>query len=319
MTDAEALPDEVAELLRLRTEARSARDFERADALRDQIHGLGWDVVDSPAGSSARPAPVGAAAAAGYARREDLESLLDRPPTVAASVLLVAEDHPDDLVRCLRGLLANPPSIDSELVVVANAPSFDVDVALDGVAVGADVSVLRSRQRLGWADSRNLGLRRIRGAVGVLLDTSVEPVGDFLEPLLAAFDDPQVGVAGGWGVTSEDGRHFEAAPPGEVDAVEAYCIAVRREVLRDEGLFDHRFRFYRNADLDFSFQARAAGWHAIAVADLPLRQHEHRGWTSLPAEERDRLSRRNFYRFLKHWGKRPDLLLHSAPRLQGRG
>jgi len=30
--------------------------------------------------------------------------------------------------------------------------------------------------------------------------------------------------------------------------------------------------------------------------------------------ERDRLSKRNFYRFLKHWGDRRDLLLRPAQR-----
>jgi len=59
---------------------------------------------------------------------------------------------------------------------------------------------------------------------------------------------------------------------------------------------------------------RAAGWHALRLADLPLILHEHRGWSSMAPEERDRLSKRNFYRFLKHWGDRRDLLLHPGPR-----
>jgi GT2 family glycosyltransferase len=100
-----------------------------------------------------------------------------------------------------------------------------------------------------------------------------------------------------------------------VDAVEAYCLAIRREALRAVGGgFDHRFRFYRNADLDLSFAVRAAGWRAIRTQPLPLTRHEHRGYASLPDDERERLSRRNFYRFLKHWGDRRDLLLHPAPR-----
>jgi GT2 family glycosyltransferase len=90
--------------------------------------------------------------------------------------------------------------------------------------------------------------------------------------------------------------------------VEGYCLAIRREALRAiGGGFDPHFRFYRNADLDLSFGVRDAGWHALAV-DLPLVRHEHRGWTSLPDAERDRLSKRNFYRFLKHWSDRRDLL-----------
>ena len=174
--------------------------------------------------------------------------------------------------------------------------------------------MLATTERLGWADARTLGMRRSRGEITVLLDTSLEPTGDFLAELVAAFDDPSVGIAGGWGVTSADGRQFEDAPPGEVDAIEGYCLAVRREALRTIGGFDRRFRFYRNADLDFSFAVRDAGWRAVRTEPLSLVRHEHRGWSSLPDDERDRLSRRNFYRFLKHWGDRRDLLLQPSDR-----
>ena len=309
----ERLPPEVELLIEERAAARAERDFGTADTLRERIRAMGWEVVDLPDGSSARPSLPEAVGEAAYARPEDLESLLDEPASVAASIHVLAEQHGKDLERFLRGLAAHPPSAEWELVVVANAPTFGIAQLLHGVSLPVAPTVLASAERLGWADARNLGLRRSRGEVTVLVDTSVEPIGDFVTPLLAAFDDASVGIAGAWGVTSGSGRAFEDAPPGEVDAIEGYCLAVRRDVLRAAGLFDHRFRFYRNADLDFSFQARAAGWRAVAVADLPLRRHEHRGYAALPPAERDRLSKRNFYRFLKHWGDRRDLLLHPEP------
>jgi hypothetical protein len=46
--------------------------------------------------------------------------------------------------------------------------------------------------------------------------------------------------------------------------------------------------------------------------DLPLVRHEHRGWTSLRRGERDRLSRRNFYRVLARFRDRTDLLSGSS-------
>jgi len=197
--------------------------------------------------------------------------------------------------------------------VIANAPAFDLGPILS-TPLPIEPAVLVTTERLGWADARTLGMRRSRGELTVLLDTSLEPAGDFLAELAAAFSDPTVGIAGGWGVTSVDGRQFEDAPPGEVDAIEGYCLAVRREALRAIGGFDRRFRFYRNADLDFSFAVRDTGWRAVRTDPLSLVRHEHRDWTSLPEEERDRLSRRNFYRFLKHWGDRRDLLLRASDR-----
>lgn len=305
------IPEAIRRLLDERSEARRAADWDAADALRDRLRELGWEPEDSAAGSTARPILPSAPTPPGHARPEDLESLLDAPASVDASLQLLADDHPEDLTRFLAGLAAHPPLASWELVVVANAPSFDVDELLDAAPTD-EPAMLRTSARLGWADARNLGLRRSGGAVTILLDTSLEPIGDFLTPLLAAFADPSVGMAGGWGVRSGDGRQFHEAPPGEVDAIEAYCLAIRREALRAVGGFDRHYRFYRNADLDLSFAIRDAGWRAVRTEPLPLTRHEHRAHASLPAEERDRLSKRNFYRFLKRWGNRRDLLLEPS-------
>jgi len=48
-------PSEVQALLADRSAARDARDFARADAIRDELAALGWDVVDGPDGSTVRP------------------------------------------------------------------------------------------------------------------------------------------------------------------------------------------------------------------------------------------------------------------------
>jgi len=314
-TPTEVPPDEVTRLVAERSQARVAGDFHEAGRLRERIRDLGWEVMDGPDGTALRPAlPAVADASVAYARPEDLASLLEEAPGLEASLVVVADDHPGDLERLLRGLGSHPPLASWELIVVANAASFDPEAALAGVDLEIEPSLLSTSARLGWADAVNLGLRRARGQVIVLLDGSVEPTGELVAPLLAAFRDERVGIAGPFGVSSTDLRQFDEAPPGDVDAIEGYCLAVRREVLRSVGLFDAHFRFYRNADLDFSFAVRAAGWRAVRIGELPLRLHEHRGWASLPADERDRLSKRNFYRFLKHWGDRRDLLTHPGPR-----
>ncbi len=310
----DSVPDDVRRLVDERAEARADRDWSRADALRDRLAELGWEVQDSASGSIARPI-----LAAGAERAAP--DLLDAPASVALSVQVAAEDHPDDLARLLRALADHPPGVDWELVVVANEPSFDLEALLAGAPSPAAPTVLGSEGRLGWADARNLGLRASRGEITLLLDGSIEPTGDLAEPILAAFDDPAVGLAGGWGVRSADGRQFAEAAPGEVDAVEAYCMAIRREALRAVGGFDRRYRYYRNADLDLSFAVRDAGWKAVRVASLPVVRHRHRGWNALPDAERDRLSKRNFYRFLDRWRDRTDLLLDgqaSTEEAEGR-
>ena len=303
-------PPDARRLAEERSAARERRDFATADAIRDRLRSLGWEPVDGPAGSSLRPIlPAEGEADTGYAKPEHLASLLGEPATLDVSLVTIVSDHAEDTARLAGGLLAHPPPRAWELVVVANG---SVEPPPAEVLEGMPAVILPTTARLGWADAANLGLRRTRGAVLVLLDGSVEPTGDFVTSLLAAFDDPVVGLAGPWGVTSADARHFEDAPPGPVDAILGYCMALRREALAAVGGFDPRFRWYRNADLDLSFAIRDRGWRAVATGQLPLERHEHRGWSALPEAERDRLSRRNFYRFLDHWGKRPDLLVKRA-------
>jgi GT2 family glycosyltransferase len=297
-------PDEVARLIDERTAARARRDWQAADTLRDELRSRGWEPVDSAAGTQVRPV-LPPHAATGHAS-DELGSLLDEPATLEASLVTIVEEHPADLARLTGALRTHSPRPSWELVVVANAATAELEV--EEAVAGLPASVLATSARLGWADAANLGLRRTRGEVIVLMDGSVEPRGEFLALLLSAFDDPAVGLAGPWGMRSADGRHFDDAGPGAVDALQAYCLAVRREAMAAIGGFDQRFRFYRNADLDLSFAIRDRGWNAVAVDGLPLERHEHRGWSSLPEDERERLSKRNFYRFLDHWGRRPDLL-----------
>jgi cysteinyl-tRNA synthetase len=44
-------PDELQELAAEREEARAARDFDRADKIRDRLAGEGWEIRDTPEGA----------------------------------------------------------------------------------------------------------------------------------------------------------------------------------------------------------------------------------------------------------------------------
>ena len=182
-------PADVQRLLEERAEARRSRDWPRADALRDELAALGWEPQDGPRGSTARPILAEPVPDAGAV------SFLDDPVSVVASVQIVADDHPDDLARCVGGLAAHAPAVDWELVIVADGPAFAIDPVLQAAALPIEPVIVHSEERLGWGGSRTLGLRHSRGEITILLDTSVEPVGDFVTPLLGAFDADSASVS----------------------------------------------------------------------------------------------------------------------------
>ena len=139
-----------------------------------------------------------------------------------------------------------------------------------------------------------------------------------MTPLVRALDDETVAVAGGWGIVSSDLRKFEDAPAGDVDAIEGYLTAFRRADAAARGPLDERFRFYRNLDIWWSLVLRDEGEHtrprrAVSLDGVPALRHEHRGYASLPEDERDRQSKRNFYRIIDRFGWRRDLLT-TAPQ-----
>jgi cysteinyl-tRNA synthetase len=103
-------------------------------------------------------------------------------------------------------------------------------------------------------------------------------------------------------------KEFAESEGPEVDAIEGYCMAFRKADALAAGGFDPRFRFYRMADVEFSFRLRDRGGRAVVVAGLPVERHEHRLWESTEPSERERLSKRNMYRFLDRWRDREDLL-----------
>jgi Glycosyl transferase family 2 len=324
------IPDEVLAAAHARARAREARDWAEADRLRAEIEGAGWKIADHGtdfALTPAAPADVTEGDRVLYGTSASVPSLADQPATGLATVVLLATDWPGDLARALTGLGATAPA-GTSVAIVADAPSSDQATALDELSRLADdspvpIEVVRTSDRLGHGAALNIGVRRARSGVVVLLDTSVEPRGDVVTPLVRALDDPSIAVAGGWGIVSADLRRFEAAPAGDVDAIEGYLQAFRREDYAERGPFDERFRFYRNLDIWWSLVLRDEGEgnpprRALAIDGLPAARHEHRGWTSLPDDERDRQSKRNFYRILDRFGPRRDLLVNPAPRSAGR-
>ncbi len=320
----ERIPSEVLDIAHARSRARAARDWPEADRLRAEIEAAGWKVVDRGtdfALSPASPPTIEEGARVRYGSSSAVPSRLDEAPVGTVSVVVVAAEHPADLERALGPLRDHAPE-GTQIVVVANDPSDEQEVALaaldrlDPGGPGVATEVIWTSARLGHAAALNAGIRRASAPVVVLLDTSVEPRGDVLGPLAEALEDDAVAAAGGWGIVSDDLRRFRDAPAGDVDAIEGYLLAFRRADYLERGPLDEAFRFYRNLDIWWSLVLRDGGEggpprRAVAMA-LPAERHEHRGWTSVDEAERDRLSKRNFYRIINRFGARRDLLVSPA-------
>ena len=142
------------------------------------------------------------------------------------------------------------------------------------------------------------------------MDVSTVLEGDALTPLLDALDDDGVAGAGWKGADVEDGwTSFADAGPGEVEALLGYLFAVRRSAALQVPL-PAKARFYRNADLEWSYLLREAGGRLVVpAADLPVRQDRHRGYHDSDPAYRDKESKKTYDRFLQRFRGREELRL----------
>jgi len=229
------------------------------------------------------------------------------------SISLVVEGYLADVSRCLSSLLEHAQGHRVEILVVDNDAEPEVSQWLQEAALAhPEVQVFRADHRLGEGTARNVTARAAVGRAFLILDTGVEATGDYVNPILGALEDPGVGAVGRWGARSSDLREFYDSDAAEVDAIDGYCLGLRRQRFSELGLLDERFRFYRMLDFNLCFSLRAAGLLQRRLPDLPMTMHQHRGWEETDPDERERLSRLNFRRFYDRWHHRPDLLLAAG-------
>ena len=309
------VPQPVLDAAHARSAARAARDWATADRLRDEIEAAGWRIVDSGVDFKLEPAhsvDVDAEGVIRYGRSTAVPSRFHEPGTGLATVVLIATDQPDDLERAVHGLQAHAPKT-TQLVVVVDGPSPEQAARL--AALPEDVELIRTTQWLGWGAALNIGIRRATADIVVLLDTSIEPTGDIVTPLVDALREPDVAVAGPFGLRTTDLRRFDEISDGrDAAAIGGYAIAFRRSDAVTRGPVDEGFRFYRGLDIWWSFVLRDEGpdqspRRAVSVAGVALLRHEDRGGSNLSEAERERLGKRNFYRFLDRFRERRDIAL----------
>lgn len=326
LTDVEAergpagLPAEVEALVAQRQEARHARDWARADALREAIRAAGYHVRDTRAGPWVVPRPADEGLCV-ISSANDVPDAAGLPDCHAFTVSLLAHNSRADLERCLISLAAHSADADLEVVIVDRGSTDDTLPYLRALArAGAlprpggpgplPVRVLFADHDLGFAAGRRASLRAARGRIVVWLDTAIELVGPVWGALAAALADPEVGLVGPYGLVTTDLREFHPADGPEVDAVEGYLLAFRRAIAPEIGPLDDRYRFYRMADVAWSFACKAAGYRVVALPALRalLVQHPHREWHALTPEERATKSKRNYDLFRARWHHGQSLL-----------
>src|SRR5262249_42111410 len=147
----------------------------------------------------------------------DVPDMRLEPDLYEFSINLLARDSRSDLERGVRSIARHRAGRSLEVVIVDNGSTDDTvpylqELAPDGLRDEAGdpipLRVLFADHNLGFAAGRNATLRASRGRYVVLLDTSIELRGDIWAPLARALVDETIGVAGPYGLVTEDLQEF---------------------------------------------------------------------------------------------------------------
>lgn len=304
---------EVGQLVEQREAAREKKDWAESDRLREAIAQKGYEVVDDKEGTKLKKI-IKQKLNKVISSSDDVENLLDKLDEFEYSVQILSYNSEKETKRLFESLFKNLPKAKTEIVFVDNGSIDTITAWVESQKTELEtenlkLKTLRIDRNIGEAAARNVGLKQSLGKTVILIDSSVEVVGDIFKPVNEELADKKTGLVGKWGVNGDaQMQHFHEESKGNADAIELYFLAFRREDLRKLGLFDEKFRFYRHLDLDVSLNFLNSSF-TNKVIELPLTKHQHLVWGKLDEKEADKLSKKNYYYFLEKWRDKKHLLL----------
>jgi cysteinyl-tRNA synthetase len=315
-----SVPSSVAVEVREREKLRVHRDYAQADQVRQELGSAGYALRDTARGTLVLPRRPEDEFTA-ISSSTDVADNTQQPDLYEFSVNLLAHNSREDLERCIESIRKHVYDRNVELVIIDNGSTDDTLAYLQQLARGGELvgaygqriamQVLFADHNMGFAAGRNATMRASRGSCIILMDTSIEVTGDIWEPLEKTLADPSIGVAGPYGLVTDDLREFREATGPDVDAIEGYLMAFRRELLPEVGWIDEKFRFYRLMDIYFSFFFKTSGYRAVTTPSVAERieKHPHSEWYSLSEEERATKSKKNYDIFRARWHHGEGLLV----------
>ena len=280
--------DSIRQLAQERLDARAARDFAKADALRQEILQSGYEVLDVADGFEFRiKAPY-----ITYPFPRDIRPI---DTSDGVSVAMIIDGFTDDAVETVKSIKAHA-QCGIVLLCIGDAGKLvdEMDDHTYLIALNAGAS---------WGEAANALLNKINCKYLILMDPSTRFTGDAIAPVIAELEKGEyaaVGWRGGLINIDDEWRSVDDKGDGEVDVLFSYFMGLNRAYVLEAGGFNARAIYYRNADIEFSLKLRHAGGRLLQMA-LPLEQGRHHGYHDADPEYREVQSKKNYDRILERF------------------
>ena len=271
-----------------RLDARAAKDFAKADLIRDQIAAMGFEVIDIAGGFEFRAKeryPT-------YASTRDIKAIKINGEIAIA---MIVDGFTADAAETVRTIKAHTNTPVIALVTVDPAELIDeIDLQFQVIAI---------TENFGWGESANALLKNISSKFAVIMDPSTRFTGDAIAPVIAELNKGEfsaIGWRGGLVNTDDEWRSVDDKGAGEVDVLFSYFLAMNSADAINAGGFNNRAIYYRNADIEFSLRLRQSNGRLLQI-DLPLEQARHHGYYDTDEEFREIQSKKNYDRILERF------------------
>ena len=197
----------------------------------------------------------------------------NQPLTIEISIIIPAYNAADTIFACVRALQTQTiPRGRYEIIVVDDGSADDTAQR----AADAGARVIR-QENAGAAAARNRGAQAAQGEILLFTDSDCIPAPDWVAQMVAPFADQSVTGAKGVYKTEQSGftprfvqqeyqdKYDGMAQLPQIDFVDTYSAAYRRDIFLAMGGFDTNFPGASVEDQEFSFRLAEAGYRLVFV------------------------------------------------------
>jgi glycosyltransferase involved in cell wall biosynthesis len=184
---------------------------------------------------------------------------------VKASVIIPAYNAGATIDTCLDALREQDIVLPYEVIVVDDCSRDQTAALVNG---RFDVTLIQHEARRGAAAARNSGIQAAQGEIICFTDADCEPKPDWLHEILFPFSAQETSGCKGIYITRQkelvarfvqieyEDKYDLLEKQAQIDFIDTYSAAYRREVLLSNNGFDEQFTYLEDQELSFRLAAR---------------------------------------------------------------